>query len=65
MPETSIDEHRDLRTWKHDVDRDPLDGELVPEDTYEDYKKEVPPTAEDKKELKAILAGYDRMEPRN
>ncbi|MCR4316805.1 MAG: phenylacetate-CoA oxygenase subunit PaaI [Planctomycetes bacterium] len=40
-------------------------GEPVPEDKYEDYKKEVLPTAEDKKELETILAGDGWIEPRN
>ncbi|MCR4316468.1 MAG: hypothetical protein NUW37_08985 [Planctomycetes bacterium] len=40
-------------------------GEPVAEDKYEDYKKEVLPTADDKKELETILAGSDWIEPRN
>ncbi|MCR4315544.1 MAG: hypothetical protein NUW37_04245 [Planctomycetes bacterium] len=40
-------------------------GEPVAEDKYEDYKREVLPTEEDKKELESILAGSDWIEPRN
>ncbi|MCR4315540.1 MAG: hypothetical protein NUW37_04225 [Planctomycetes bacterium] len=42
-----------------------VEGEPVTEDKYEDYKKEVLPTEEDKKELESILAGSDWIEPRN